>query len=88
MYATCSILDAENAENARWFERWVPTSRDEADVDDADDPAFEPAPFPRGWPATPPEEDGENLDASHEAALLPHVHGTDGFYIARWTRVR
>ena len=31
-----------NAENARWFERWVPTSRDEADVDDADDPRSNP----------------------------------------------
>ena len=90
VYATCSILDAENAENARWFERWVPTSRREANEDDENAPAFAPAPFPRGWPAAPPESDNddEHGDASHEAALLPHVHGTDGFYIARWTRVR
>ena len=35
---------------------------------------FEPWPF-------------ENY-GSNRRALLPHIHGTDGFFIARWRRVK
>jgi len=43
--------------------------------------AFRPWPFPG-------REDGEASGAApgHHRTLLPHVEGTDGFFIARWTR--
>ena len=57
---------------------------------------FLPLPFPAGWPVEEREEMTEGgtagVDASsprvasHEVTLTPHVHGTDGFYIARWVR--
>ncbi len=43
---------------------------------------FEPWPFHAAFDAGPPLSPG-----AHEVTLLPHVHDTDGFYIARWTRV-
>jgi 16S rRNA (cytosine967-C5)-methyltransferase len=27
-------------------------------------------------------------ETSHELTLLPHVHGTDGFYVARFERAK
>jgi 16S rRNA C967 or C1407 C5-methylase (RsmB/RsmF family) len=69
-----SVLDAENGANARCFDnRWGGSE------------GFAPLPFPEGWPVS--GGSGGSGVGSHTVALLPHVHGTDGFYIARWTRV-
>jgi 16S rRNA C967 or C1407 C5-methylase (RsmB/RsmF family) len=102
IYATCSLLDAENGDNARWFEsqRWGHGDGDEGggsgsggDSEEGAEGAegsavgstrFVPLPFPVGWPVE--KDESSSSSSSHEVALLPHVHGTDGFYIARWTR--
>ncbi len=50
-------------------------------------PTFEPAPLPESFPA---EVAGASIDprarAAGEIFLLPHLHDTDGFYIARLRR--
>ena len=88
VYATCSLLDAENVCVSRWFERakWTTGAGEGADAsgEDVDFVTFEPDPFPRGWPG---EEDAD-ARATHEVALRPDAHGCDGFYIARWRRRR
>ena len=88
VYATCSLLDAENVGVSRWFERakWTTGAGEGADAsgEDVDFVTFEPDPFPRGWPG---EEDAD-ARATHEVALRPDAHGCDGFYIARWRRRR
>jgi len=100
VFATCSLLDAENGDNARWFERqqWGGGAGEKGS-------RFVPLPFPSGWPvdnitfSAKDKGEGAGLadgaderagagtkSPSNEVALLPHVHGTDGFYIARWAR--
>jgi 16S rRNA C967 or C1407 C5-methylase (RsmB/RsmF family) len=96
IYATCSMLETENQDVARWFERRF----DGGGGEDAPLPkatgserggvfgsfAFAPDPFPPGWPSPISPEGARGGDASHEAALNPVDHGTDGFYVARWRR--
>ena len=97
IYATCSMLEAENQDVARWFERRFGGG---GGGEDAPLPettgserggvfgsfAFAPDPFPPGWPSPIGPEGARGGDASHEAALNPVDHGTDGFYVARWRR--
>jgi len=64
VYATCSLLRAENDEVAAGF------ARDHAD--------FQPEPL-AGLPA-------QALDDRGRLLLLPHVHGTDGFFAAAFRR--
>ena len=41
-----------------------------------------------GWEPWPFEAQGQCMGQQpHERVFLPHVHGTDGFYICRWQRV-
>jgi len=61
VYATCSLLRAENGDVADAFE--AACGKD-----------FEPWPF-----------EGRAVNG-HCRTLLPHVDGTDGFFIARWRR--
>jgi 16S rRNA (cytosine967-C5)-methyltransferase len=71
VYATCSVLAAENQDVSDWF-------RQELGED------FTPLPFDgddTSWPGPHGLE-----SARHSVALLPHVHDTDGFYIARWLK--
>ena len=70
VYATCSVLDAENGDVTRSFE--------------ANNESFTPLSFTGDAAWTGPPACGQGRD--HEVALLPHIHGTDGFYIARWMR--
>lgn len=60
VYATCSLLHAENRGVADAFEA-------------ASGGEFQPWPF-------------STIDATHHRTLLPHVHGTDGFFMARWKK--
>jgi 16S rRNA (cytosine967-C5)-methyltransferase len=63
VYATCSLLRAENEDVAAWFAQ--------------ERPDFEAARL--DLPA-------EALDAQGRLRLLPHVHGTDGFFAAAFVR--
>jgi 16S rRNA (cytosine967-C5)-methyltransferase len=78
VYATCSVLRAENEDVAAWF-------------GDAFAATFEPSPFPTGWPGFSTENDSSFADApsetpTHVVGLTPDRHGTDGFFVARWRR--
>ena len=97
IYATCSMLEAENQDVARWFERRFGGGGggEDAPLPEATGSerggvfgsfAFAPDPFPPGWPSPIGPEGARGGDASHEAALNPVDHGTDGFYVARWRR--
>lgn len=80
VYATCSLLEQENeAVNHRFTSTFA---REFAPVD---------------WSETLQKQDLQALLAteaqaprlaSNALALLPHLHHTDGFYLARWQRTR
>ena len=79
VYATCSVLRAENEDVAAWF-------------GDAFTATFEPLPFPTGWPGGFSTENDSTLavtpseSPTHVVGLTPDRHGTDGFFVARWRR--
>ena len=78
VYATCSVLRAENEDVAAWF-------------GDAFAATFEPSPFPTGWPGFSTENDSTlaktpSESPTHVVSLTPDRHGTDGFFVARWRR--
>jgi 16S rRNA (cytosine967-C5)-methyltransferase len=81
VYATCSLLRQENEDVARWFESTFGADFEPWPFDDDDDALVACVDLASAPPLPP-------LPAllPHERALLPHVHGTDGFYIARWRR--
>lgn len=81
IYATCSLLEQENeAINRLFTEKFA---RDFA---------------PQDWTATLKKHDLQALRpdegatgpalAANAIALLPHIHGADGFYLAGWQRTR
>ena len=78
VYATCSLDPSENTAVANGFE--------------ATNPGFERLPFPSAfpgllhWPVTPCEGAEEDAYGGSRRWLLPHVHNSDGFFIARWRR--
>jgi 16S rRNA (cytosine967-C5)-methyltransferase len=85
VYATCALSKFENEEVAGWFEARAAAAR----------LGFAPLPFGADEPLPPPPP--ADATAARRAAagsgggdhlrwLLPSVHGTDGFFIARWTR--
>ena len=39
------------------------------------------------WPFDAADPGPQAGPAAHERTMLPHIHGTDGFYVARWRRV-
>jgi len=78
VYATCSVLRAENEDVAAWF-------------GDAFTATFEPLPFPTGWPGFSTDNDSTlavtpSESPTHVVGLTPDRHGTDGFFVARWRR--
>ena len=81
IYATCSLDRAENEAVALAFEK--STLPDGAPAASAAAAAiacsFEPWPFAEGTPGR-----HEDPDQKHFRTLWPHLHGTDGFFIARW----
>jgi 16S rRNA (cytosine967-C5)-methyltransferase len=79
VYATCSLLQAENEDVAQAFT---------AANDD-----FEVVPVAQLLVNVLSKEDGEDVDAVAAGMchgdflrLWPHVHATDGFFAAIWTR--
>jgi len=79
VYATCSISEYENENVVREFERhgnfdekWEPW-----DFNDNDSSS----PGSKG-------EEGTVEGTKHCRALLPGVHDSDGFFLARWKRIR
>lgn len=81
VYATCSLLEEENEAVNRWFSTTF--ARDFTPLD---------------WSATLKKHDLQALQTSdrpaehalsaNAMALLPHVHHSDGFYLAGWRRTR
>ena len=76
VYATCSLLRQENDDVADWFTAAYAADFEPWPLDEAD------GAFARTRP--PPEL--ARCAAPHTRTLLPHLHGTDGFYVARWRR--
>ena len=74
VYATCSLDAAENTGVADAFE--------------ASHPHFSPLPFPADFPGLSewPRGSGDGCSVRGRRWLVPHVHGSDGFFIARWCR--
>ena len=69
VYATCSVLPAENDLQASWF---LNTFQE-----------FEAAPIAKIWH----QVIGDNCPfTSDTAQFLPHIHGTDGFFISIFKR--
>ena len=67
VYATCSVIAAENAEQTRWFL--------------AAFPEFKEKPWREAWPSSTGEPIAVDIDG-HALQLTPHRHATDGFYIS------
>lgn len=73
VYATCSLLAAENEEQAQWFETVFPEfEREDAATVLAAAGAVLPA----------------DAFRDRALVCLPHRHGTDAFFGVRWRRVR
>ena len=98
VYATCSVLQSENQDIVRWFDmegdssgEWEPwpftfskATIGEQDMEDGgefDD--FHPGRYYK--PVSRSDAANFCLPA-HCIATLPHLHGCDGFFIARWRR--
>ena len=69
VYATCSVLPEENADQVAWLM--------------ARHPSFALVPWRDSWSAGVGREPPESADGSDDTLLLtPERHGTDGFFIA------
>jgi 16S rRNA (cytosine967-C5)-methyltransferase len=72
-YVTCSVLPEENVDQTAWFA--------------ASHPEFALTPFAEVWRATIGGTPPRSADGSTETLqLTPALHGTDGFFIATFTR--
>jgi 16S rRNA (cytosine967-C5)-methyltransferase len=69
VYSTCSIEAEENLENIRWALQHFP--------------GLELDPLPPFLPETIFRQEDLDTAAKGYLQLLPHIHGTDGFFIAR-----
>ena len=87
VYATCTLRAEENEAVQHAFEAAHCT-----ESSNGNDSAvrFRPAPLAEAWGRSVAkrvfgESDGGGRNS---ATLLPHIHGTDGFFIARWIRIQ
>ena len=109
VYATCSVLEAENEAVAGWFEdqpghreQWEPwpfpfstadleSAGGDHDHDDGYDEEDCGADVDdngrRRYRAVSRHDAANRHLPPHYLATLPHLHGCDGFFIARWRRV-
>ena len=72
-YVTCSVLPEENVDQVAWFLDTFPS--------------FGLVPFDEVWASTIGGEAPASADGSEETLLLtPASHGTDGFFVASFTR--
>ncbi len=72
-YVTCSVLPEENVDQVAWFLEAHPE--------------FAVTPFGEVWQATLGGTPPASADGSSETLqLTPALHGTDGFFIATFTR--
>jgi 16S rRNA (cytosine967-C5)-methyltransferase len=71
IYATCSLLPAENQQIIDWFLQ--------------ENPHFEPAALSQAFTPAITKATGIG-DNDFMLPLLPHIHGTDGFFMARMRR--
>jgi 16S rRNA C967 or C1407 C5-methylase (RsmB/RsmF family) len=78
VYATCTFHRAECDEVVEWFQQQC-CSQD-----------FEPLAFTASASETFTAKEVQaavvGSEGAHMLRLLPHLHGTDGFFIARWKR--
>ncbi len=72
VYATCSILKQENQDVADSF-----FNLQKCNIQNKTLLQWKP------WPLLPNESNATN---PHYRTLLPHIHDTDGFFIARWKK--
>ena len=76
VYATCTLRAAENEDNVRWFEDHYGGRFEPCALSEAWGPRVDRAVFQGSAPTA----------KRHYISLWPHVHGTDGFFMARWKR--
>jgi 16S rRNA C967 or C1407 C5-methylase (RsmB/RsmF family) len=77
VYATCTVHAAENTDVVRWFEQTIVGLQ------------FQPDALCNAWgevtaTAVFAGVAVDSVTTAHTVQLLPHVHGTDGYFIARW----
>jgi 16S rRNA (cytosine967-C5)-methyltransferase len=81
VYATCSLLAAENQDVAAWFDSEACTNSSSTDC------SFEPWPFTTDISSNDQKQQQQQLRSMpHCKLLLPSEGPTDGFFIARWKR--
>ena len=72
-YVTCSVLPEENVDQAAWFRETYPH--------------FAPLAYGEAWQNAVGSEPPQSADGSSETLLLtPASHGTDGFFVAVFSR--
>jgi 16S rRNA C967 or C1407 C5-methylase (RsmB/RsmF family) len=83
VYATCSLLAAENQDVAAWFDCEACTNTSEPGS------RFEPWPFATDSSSNDQKQQQQQqqlCSQPHGKLLLPSEGPTDGFFIARWKR--
>jgi 16S rRNA (cytosine967-C5)-methyltransferase len=83
VYATCSLLAAENQDVAAWFDSEACTNGSSTDC------KFEPWPFANDSISDDQKQQQQQQQLRsmpHCKLLLPSEGPTDGFFIARWKR--
>jgi 16S rRNA C967 or C1407 C5-methylase (RsmB/RsmF family) len=93
VYATCSLNRGENDEIVSRFERRYVTNKESTREDERslEGIRFEPSPLYEddAWGQDIVQSVGSVGSATaHTQTLFPHIHGTDGFFVARWRRSR
>ena len=87
IYSTCTIDPAENEENAKFIEEQLGLTPDDlrqylpSDVFDAREASDREV-----REGEVPDKEAREEEKITELQLLPHIHGTDGFFISRFIK--